>query len=490
MKWTISVFIMVFWTTQAFGQVSEGKSGVQKFSISKNNTETKKSLEENRVVTDSKAPLITLQSPMIEEGSVWKSDSKTLIVKGKVQDEGGIFEVLVNGFEAKVAEGGVFQAEIPQAFGMNSVKIVAADVSLNRSELQFYTERSADQIPDLVSAEIKKSENRHSVDFISPASNASLANDKVYLQASIKSTEPIWKVTIHTNNSFVNGLLGNKLVANHEGAYMVDELLTLSLGINDIRIDVYTASDTISKQISVEYSLYAARNFALLIGNEEYDDPGISDLSEPVNDATEFYKTLTRLYTFEPENTILLKNPTKSEIIGTLHKLRSQVKEEDNLLIFYAGHGFWDEGMGTGYWLPRDAESDNPVDWIPNTDLTNYLGAIKTKHTLLIADACFSGGIFKTRAAFSENYAIEMLYQLNSRKAITSGTLTEVPDKSAFFQYFNKGLKDNTKDYFPAEELFSKMRVAVINNSENVPQFGTIQNVGDEGGDFIFVRRK
>jgi hypothetical protein len=65
-----------------------------------------------------------------------------------------------------------------------------------------------------------------------------------------------------------------------------------------------------------------------------------------------------------------------------------------------------------------------------------------------------------------------------------------VPDKSVFFQYFIKNLKDNTNDYLSAEELFSKMRMAVINNSENVPQFGTIQNVGDEGGDFIFIKRK
>jgi len=140
--------------------------------------------------------------------------------------------------------------------------------------------------------------------------------------------------------------------------------------------------------------------------------------------------------------------------------------------------------------LPKNAAKDNPVNWIPNTDLTNYLGAIKTKHTLLIADACFSGGIFKTRAAFSATYAIEMLYQNNSRKAITSGYMTVVPDKSVFFQYLIKNLKENTNDYLSAEELFSKMRMAVINNSENVPQFGTIQNVGDEGGDFIFIKRK
>ena len=143
-----------------------------------------------------------------------------------------------------------------------------------------------------------------------------------------------------------------------------------------------------------------------------------------------------------------------------------------------------------GYWLPKDAQKDNPVNWIPNTDLTNYIGAIKSKHTLLIADACFSGGIFKTRSAFNTTNAVEMLYQLNSRKAITSGTLTEVPDRSIFFQYLLKNLKENTNIYLPAEELFLKMRMAVISNSQNVPQFGTIQNVGDEGGDFIFIRRK
>jgi uncharacterized protein (DUF924 family) len=110
---------------------------------------------------------------------------------------------------------------------------------------------------------------------------------------------------------------------------------------------------------------------------------------------------------------------------------------------------------------------------------------------LLIADACFSGGIFKTRAAFSATYAVEMLYQQNSRKAITSGNFNnEVPDKSVFFQYLVKNLKENTNDYLSAEELFAKMRMAVMNNSETIPQFGTIQNVGDEGGDYIFIKKK
>lgn len=68
--------------------------------------------------------------------------------------------------------------------------------------------------------------------------------------------------------------------------------------------------------------------------------------------------------------------------------------------------------------------------------------------------------------------------------------MKEVPDKSVFFQYLLKSLKENTNEYLPSEELFSKIRIAVMNNSETVPQYGTIQNVGDEGGDFIFIKRK
>jgi hypothetical protein len=332
---------------------------------------------------------------------------------------------------------------------------------------------------------------KYLIDIIEPSKDdLAIASDKVNLKVCIKATAPIKRVFIYRNGSFVDGFLANKIIQKGDCSFMVDEPIPLKFGINDIKIEILSSDDTISKSITVEYSLYAARNYALLIGNQRYDDPEILELEEPVKDATEMYNVLTKEYNFDPENVILLKNTTKAEIIGTLHQLRSKITPTDNLLIFYAGHGYWDEGMGVGYWLPKDAAKNNPVNWIPNTDLTNYIEAIKTKHTLLIADACFSGGIFKTRSAFSTTYAIEMLYNLNSRKAITSGTLTEVPDKSVFFQYLIKNLKENTDEYLSAEELFSRMRIAVINNSESVPQFGTIQNVGDEGGDFIFIRRR
>jgi hypothetical protein len=422
--------------------------------------------------------------------------AKILTVRGKVEDTGGIFEVVVNGIEAKVSSDGTFQAEVPQAFGRNHIKVLATDVSLNSSVIEFYSERMTSEVTAASAAVViplasPPPANKYSIEILSPsADNYITASDKFNIRACIKATAQLRKVMISRNGTFVNGYLSNKIIPDGECAVSIDEPVSLKLGINEIRIEVFAIDDTIRKDIAVEYSLYAAKNFAVIIGNNKYDDPMITELDEPLKDAQEFYTTITQDYNFDPENVILLKNATKADIIGTLHQLRSKVTPTDNLLIFYAGHGYWDEGMGVGYWLPKDAAKNNPVNWLPNTDLTNYLGAIKTKHTLLIADACFSGGIFKTRAAFSATYAIELLYQLNSRKAITSGYLKEVPDKSVFFQYFIKNLKENPNDYLSAEELFSKFRLAVINNSENVPQFGTIQNVGDEGGDFIFIKRR
>jgi uncharacterized caspase-like protein len=226
---------------------------------------------------------------------------------------------------------------------------------------------------------------------------------------------------------------------------------------------------------------------------EEYADPSINDLDKPAGDAEKISRTLQTYYTFEKENTVYLKNPKRDDIVKAFDKLSKTVTEFDNLLIFYAGHGVWDEQFKKGYWLPADAQKDNRAYWFSNSDLKDYIGGIKSKHTLLIADACFSGGIFKTRDAFANaSKSIKQFYELPSRKAMTSGALKTVPDESVFIRYMIKRLEENKDPFFASESLFASFRQAVINNSPNgqVPQYGEIKETGDEGGDFIFIRRK
>ena len=232
--------------------------------------------------------------------------------------------------------------------------------------------------------------------------------------------------------------------------------------------------------------------YALIIGIQDYDDEAIPDLDQPVADAKTLYDILKSNYTFIPENLYFLKNPNRNQIFDALEKLSAKVTKDDNLLIFYAGHGNYDENKKQGYWYPSDAKLSSRASWLTNADLKEYLTSIPSKHTLLITDACFAGSIFKTRSVLTgATRDINELYNLPSRKAMTSGTLKEVPDKSVFIEYLVKRLTQNAGKYLSAEQLFSSFRTAVINNSANgqVPQFGEIKEAGDEGGDFIFIKK-
>ena len=237
-----------------------------------------------------------------------------------------------------------------------------------------------------------------------------------------------------------------------------------------------------------------SKYYALLIAIEDYqnNEGTIIDLDNPINDATMLMSSLVEKYTFNKDNITILKNPERADIINAFEDLSEVLTEKDNLLIFYAGHGFWDDKLNIGYWLSSDASAESKANWISNSTIRDYIGGLNTRHTLLISDACFSGSIFKTREVRKsiDDYGFYRLNKLPSRKAMTSGTYNTVPDNSKFMWYLLKSLDGNEKEYFTSTQLFHDIEIAVINNTNNIPQFGTIQNTGDEGGDFIFIKKE
>jgi len=331
------------------------------------------------------------------------------------------------------------------------------------------------------------------IKWLSPESSVTKTSvDQININICIKSAKPILKVSLYQGDKLIEEITSGEQSFRADCDLILTKKATLQAGENNFRVIAINADGSSSSNISVNYNVLIGKYYALIIGVQDYIDESIQDLDEPIKDAQNFYEVLTTDYLFEPENVIFLKNPSKSQIVQTLYQYRSKVTPEDNLLIFYAGHGFWDEGMQTGYWLPADAEKNNPVNWFSNTELRAYIKAITSKHTLLVADACFSGGIFKTRAAFSDApAAISELMKLPSRKAMTSGAMNVVPDNSVFMEYLVKRLKENQEPFLSTEKLFISFKDAVINNSSisQIPQFGEIKEAGDEGGDFIFMRR-
>jgi len=324
-------------------------------------------------------------------------------------------------------------------------------------------------------------------------------NQKERIKSNLPEITIIAKITDSEsgiNKTFINS---KECKLTDDGLFV--QKISLKKGDNKINILAIDNEDNHSeKDLIIEYVnefelatsqlTIAGEYYALLIGVDVYDDPSLMDLDNPVGDAENLCKILTSAYSFNEENVILLKNAKRADITDALDLLSEKLTKEDNLIIFYAGHGWWDKEANVGYWLPSDARTSRKAEWFGNSRLCDYLKVINSKHTLLIADACFGGAIFKTRSVYMEApKAIQMLYDLPSRKAMTSGTLTEVPDRSSFVKYFIERLSNNEDKYVSSEQLFSSFRIAVINNSDVIPQYGEIRNVGDQGGDFIFIKR-
>jgi uncharacterized caspase-like protein len=221
-------------------------------------------------------------------------------------------------------------------------------------------------------------------------------------------------------------------------------------------------------------------------------------LKNAVNDAKAIETLLKNKYKFDYFKALYNNDATRVNIIEQMEWLVANVKASDNVLIFYSGHGEFNQALNKGYWVPADATAKSTSYYISNSDIQTFLGGIKSKHTLLISDACFSGDIFRGGTVSipfeeSEKY-YSRVHNATSRKAITSGGIEPVMDggregHSVFAFYLLKMLENNTKKYLDASQLYENIKIPVVNNSDQSPIFNAIKNAGDEGGEFIFQKK-
>ena len=256
----------------------------------------------------------------------------------------------------------------------------------------------------------------------------------------------------------------------------------------------------ILKGLGVTYSakdLQFGDYYALIIGIDSYTGQW-RPLKNAVGDAKAIQQLLQSKYKFDYLKVLYNEQATRMNIIKELEWLVQNVKPTDNLLIYYSGHGEFNQTLNKGYWVPVDATAASTSYYISNSDIQTFLGGIKSKHTLLISDACFSGDIFRGNTVSvpfeeSDKYYAKV-NSVSSRKAITSGGVEPVMDggregHSVFAYYLLKSLSGNEKKYYDASQLFDNIKIPVLNNSDQSPQFNAIKNAGDEGGQFIFLKK-
>jgi ubiquinol-cytochrome c reductase iron-sulfur subunit len=83
----------------------------------------------------------------------------------------------------------------------------------------------------------------------------------------------------------------------------------------------------------------AANYYALLIGVSQQKDTRISAIVSAADDVRRLRKTLLENYQFSEDRIRTLQNPTRASLLNELEAISLNMGANDNLLVFYAGHG-------------------------------------------------------------------------------------------------------------------------------------------------------
>lgn len=295
---------------------------------------------------------------------------------------------------------------------------------------------------------------------------------------------------------------GQKMFVQSSGDFWGD--VPMETGLNKIKvIATDLAGNKTEKTFEIEkqsvqnanaivpVSEEEGKNYCLLIAAQNYTDNAIPSLENPIADAIKLKLLLNNDYNFNETELIKLFNPSVADIKRQLLELVNTLKPEDDLVIFYAGHGIWVDKEKKGYWLLTDSKYADVNTWLPNKDVLDLIAKLPSRHALLITDACFSGSVFKTRGLKpGAPAAIKEMGNKISRVAITSGNDTEVPDQSVFMKYLIKALSDNSSQYLTAQKMFiTQIIEAVMTETKTEPRYGTLESAGHVGGDFIFSKK-
>ena len=295
--------------------------------------------------------------------------------------------------------------------------------------------------------------------------------------------------------SILKQLHSDGLIDDEQYKVKQETLLSRFLGLNTepptkvasaAKPQISARKKVLERYNDVEFGNY----HALVIGSNDYKH--LPKLTTAETDAQSVAKTLKNKYEFKVKTLI---NPKRQDILDQFDAYRERLTGNDNLLIYYAGHGYLDEQTNRGYWMPVDARPNRRSAWLANSDITATLKGLKANHVMVVSDSCYSGTL--TRGLVIKKKTPDYVREVVSKKArvvITSGGLEPVEDKSGgenspFATVFldvlnsNEGVLDGT-------QMFNKMRRPVMLKTEQTPAYSDVRRAGHEGGDFLFVRRR
>lgn len=235
------------------------------------------------------------------------------------------------------------------------------------------------------------------------------------------------------------------------------------------------------------------KTYLLFIAIDNYKN-GVRPLANAVSDAKAVAECLLEQFELDENycKTLYNEEATTTAITEAFDEYLKLLSDQDNLLFYFSGHGYYHEPTQRGYWLPANAVSGRRDTFFSNNEVLDFIRGLNSRHVFGIVDSCFSEALFTER---NTNAMASRRYNIPSRWLLTAGRLEPVSDgalgdHSPFAKALLTELRYNEHPALWVSELCKEVLTGVINNSEKqLPRGQPLQNLGDQGGEFVLVRR-
>jgi hypothetical protein len=271
---------------------------------------------------------------------------------------------------------------------------------------------------------------------------------KLNVRIVVDSPVPIKEVLLSVSDNKSQGALrGSQSILPKENEKMrlvIEKSITIPEGVHKLEVIVENMDGVQSRSYRMIHAGETAlsdaaklnrNDYALLILTDKYDN--WSSLVNPVFDGRTIASELESTYGFKVE---VLENPSQDLVFRKLREYGERKYDPlDQLMIFFAGHGYYDETFKEGYAVVKESLKDDPgrTSYISYNRLRNVVNVIPCEHVLLMMDVCFGGTIDQALAnaraddiygdVSQSDFIIRKLH-VKTRKYLTSGGKTYVSD--------------------------------------------------------------
>ena len=372
------------------------------------------------------------------------------------------------------------------------IRVTATDTSGNMDTYQFTIVRNENPLPppsDTTGPDIRI---LYPVASIMRGAQARIRLTEAFTSVSGTVTDPSGVAEVRVNGIKVQ-VTGDDF----------NTTVQLNSGYNLIRV---TAIDTWGNKseegviVFREPDKRKGKDYALLFAVESYTY--WPNLMSPLYDAQAILMDLQNAYGFQVE---LIHNPTREGILKALLRYGTmQYADEDQLFIFFAGHGHFNPGFREGYLVAHDTK--RPEDdltmgsYISHSEFRNIINRMLCEHIFLVLDTCYSG-TFDQQIAMrggAEDVSrplshadIEEKLKYKTRWYLTSGGKEQVPDggmgHSPFAYGFLEALrnKGGIDSILTIDEVLSYLE-KLDNPKPRASGFGD----NEPGSDFLFIENR